>query len=325
MRTLRLCGEFALETKGFKMPVGRVSFMYMTPLSFMEYLDAIGEGKAKQAVLESSVKTPVPEYIHNHLLRHVKDYMLLGGMPAVIHEYIQTKQMQKCRNIQSDILLSFQADFGKYATKAETAYLQKVFEAVPQQAGKKFKYAALDPHIKTAFLKNAVDLLEKAGIVHKIRRTSEAGIPLGANATEKGYKVIFMDVGLLQNMCGLDVDIMQAQDLLTVNSGAVAEQFTGQELMACASSRKNEKLFFWYRDAKNSSAEVDYLVSRGNKILPVEVKSGATGRLKSLFMFMEKYNVERGYKVSQEPQAIHNQVESVPLYAVGKLYRDAYE
>jgi predicted AAA+ superfamily ATPase len=312
--------EFALEAKHFKMPVGRVSFLYMVPLSFMEFLDAIDETRAKQALADSSPENPLPKNIHERLLRHLKDYMLLGGMPAVVNEYIQTQKMQRCRDIQSDILESFRSDFGKYATKAEINYLQLVFDSLPLQVGKKFRYVTVDPNIKSAFLRNAVSLLEKAGVVHKIRKTSGGGFPLGASAVEKGYKIIFLDVGLLQNMCGLDADIIQASDVLAVYSGAVAEQFTGQELIAYSNNRKKDKLYYWERNAKNSNAEIDYVISKGSKISPIEVKSRAVGRLKSLLMFMEKYDIDLGYKVSQEPQGLYNKVESVPLYNIKSFY-----
>jgi predicted AAA+ superfamily ATPase len=186
--------------------------------------------------------------------------MLIGGMPSVVREYIRSKSIPKCQSVQAAILQTYRDDFGKYANLAKHKYLQKVFDAVPRMTGQKFKYSRVDDQAQSREIKDALDLLERAGVVHRICRTAANRGPVSFLADDRHFKVLFLDVGLMQYACGLTQEIAVAGDLLDVYRGAVAEAFVGQELLACQDRFKKNELHYWAREQKNSNAEVDYIM-----------------------------------------------------------------
>jgi len=164
--------EFAISQEDFRMPVGRIQYLYMKPLSFVEFLDAMGESRARD-VIESSNWSSLPSpAIHQHLLSLVKKYAIVGGMPAVVSEYASTGNLEKCLQIQSVIIQTYRDGFGKYASKVKHKYLQKIFYAVPKMVGRKFKYSHVESDMQSRDLKEALELLEKAGVVYRIKQTS---------------------------------------------------------------------------------------------------------------------------------------------------------
>jgi len=308
--------EFALRQDDFRMPVGRIQYLYMKPLSFGEFLDASGEEKSRELIVRTKPNKPLNPAIHQKLISLVKKYMILGGMPAVVEEYLRSGNFNRCSRIQSVITRTYRDDFGKYAAKSKHEYLQKVFLAVPRLVGRKFKYSHVDSSLRSRELKEALELLARAGVVTLVKRTSGAGLPLGAGVNERHFKVISLDVGLMQNICGAQEEILLSEDVTKINAGAIAEQFAGQELLAYRDVFTEPSLYYWARESRNSSAEVDYLLVLNSSILPVEVKSGATGRLKSIRLFLEKYPAPAGIRFSQLPFSTIASIISIPLYAI---------
>ncbi|MGE5342419.1 MAG: ATP-binding protein [Candidatus Omnitrophota bacterium] len=311
--------EFTLISENFKMPVGRVQYLFMKPLSFFEFLDAIGEKKAVETIDSISWDNLPNESTHRYLLSLVKKYAFIGGMPSVVSEYINSGDLSRCRQIQSVIIQTYRDDFGKYANLVRHKYLQKVFYAVPKMVGQKFKYAQVDDSYQSRDLKEALELLENAGVVHRVKQTSGHGLPLEANAKDRHFKAIFMDTGLMQNLCGTGPESLLEEDFMDVNSGATAEQFTGQELLAYVNPFENTSLYYWAREERNSNAEVDYLVPIGGHVFPLEVKAGKTGTLRSMHLFLEKVAPTVGIKISQQPFGNNHPILSVPFYAIKKL------
>jgi predicted AAA+ superfamily ATPase len=168
-------------------------------------------------------------------------------------------------------------------------------------------------------LKEALELLEKAGVVYRVKRTGGGGVPLEANADERHFKTIFLDIGLMQNLCGLNSETLITEDFIQVNAGAVAEQFVGQELLAYHNPFEESSLYYWGREARSSNAEVDYLTSYGKYAVPLEVKAGKTGALRSMHLFLEKYPIPVGLRVSQIPLNSILPIISVPFYAIKKI------
>ena len=160
-----------------------------------------------------------------------------------------------------------------------------------------------------------------AGLLHRVLATSASGIPLQVHAKENRFKLLFLDCGLVN--CGNKLDIQTAwnMDLLQINAGAQAEQFVGQELLAYADPHASAQLYYWEREKKGSTAEVDYVIQAGSQILPVEVKAGTTGSLKSLAQFLLEKRAPFGIRISQHPLSLYENVLSVPLYLVGQLSR----
>ncbi len=308
--------EFALNDANFRMPVGRVQFLYLRPLSFGEFLDALGHQALRRHVADPAKLPSLPETLHEKLLELLRKYLMLGGMPAVVRRYAEEGDLLKCQRMQHALIESFLGDFGKYARESRHKYLRKVFNATPAQVGGKFVYAQVDREIKSRDLKEAVGLLEQAGIVSKVRLTSGAGLPLEAGASDDYYKLIFLDVGLLHALSGIHSETARESDFTAIYKGAVAEQFVGQEILAHAWPTQRQHLFYWARTEKGSSAEVDYLVEKDGRVVPVEVKSGPRGKLKSLSMFLQKHQSPLALKVSQAPFEEHPPLTSLPLYAL---------
>jgi hypothetical protein len=185
--------------------------------------------------------------------------------------------------------------------------------------GKKFKYSHVDREIQSRELKNALELLEKSGIIYRVKRSRGGVPPADFYSNERHFKVLFVDIGLMQNICGISEEILVENNLLNVYSGAVAEQFVGQELIAYQEYYKEPSIYYWEREAKSSSAEVDYIIQIGSKVFPIEVKAGKTGRLKSLHIYLEKYSIPFGIKVSQQQKLISKPVLSIPFYLIKNL------
>ena len=313
--------EFVMSQEDFKMPVGRVQYLYMKPLSFLEFLDASGEHNAR-ALIESMTWDSLPSpAVHQHLISLVRKYALVGGMPAVVSEHVSSGNLEKCLQIQSIIVQTYRDDFGKYASKVKTKYLQKMFYAVPKMVGRKLKYAHVDGTLQSRDLKEALELLAQAGVVHRIKRTSGEGLPLEASAKERQFKAAFLDVGLMQNMCGLSSDLLTSADdgFIRINEGAVAEQYVAQELLAYRDNTLAPSLFYWAREARNSNAEIDYLVPCGSGALPIEVKAGKTGTLRSMHLYLDTYPISIGVRVSQRSFNESLPILSIPFYAIRRI------
>ena len=223
--------------------------------------------------------------------------------------------------MQTNLLQTYRIDFGKYAKIVQHKYLQKVFDSAPRLAGQRIKYSTIDADTKSRDLKNALRLLDLAGIIKPVYMTSASGLPLGAELNEKKIKLNFIDVGLVQNACGLQSDISMAKDFMQINAGAITEQFVGQELRAYSDSHQESSLFFWARDKKSSSAEVDYIISVGSDIFPLEVKSGKAGTLKSLRLFLKEKRAKFGIRISQNKLSYSDNILSLPLYMVEQIPR----
>jgi len=313
--------EFALSQEDFQMPVGRIQYIYLKPLSFLEFLDALGEGKIRNLIEDISRDNLPANVIHEHILSFIKLYFIIGGMPAVVYEYINSGNIKRCLNIQTLIIQTYRDDFGKYASRVKYKYLQKIFYGVPKMVGRKFKYSNIDIEMQSRDLKEALTLLEKAGVVYRVKHTSGNGLPLEAQSNENMFKVVFLDIGLMQNICGLgsDIYLTSLQDFIKVNDGAIAEQFVAQELLGYQDFYTQPSLYYWVREAKNSSAEVDYVIPCCSKALPIEIKSGKTGTFRSMHLFLQKAGLSVGVKISLLPFDFTLPIISIPFYAVKKI------
>lgn len=309
--------EFALNKIGI--PVGRVQFMHVYPLSFAEYLTNLGHHQIREFLLKKE-NDPV---IHQQLIGHLKNYMWLGGMPAVIDAWINDHNPVVCQHIQDEIIESYQIDFHKYATQREIPYVTKVFEKIPALLGEKFKYSNIDSDIRSGYLKNALLLLDSAGIANRCLHTSAQRPPLGAESDEKKFKVFYFDIGIAARILGLDVKQWLLNPSQLAYQGSFAEQFVAQEMLAYSDFHKKHNLYYWHREAKSSNAEVDFVIMKGGNIVPVEVKSSHKGRMKSMDLFFESHsNSNLGLKISEGQFAKHGKLQEIPLYALESWFAD---
>jgi uncharacterized protein len=311
--------EFALAEKKFSFPVGRIQFMYLKPLSFHEYVLARGKSKMLEKLQQITLQMPPDMQQHLEMMKLVKEYFLVGGMPAAVDFFCKNLSLNDANKVQDILLSTYRADFSKYATPAEQEYLKIVFDGLFQMVGQQFKYSKIDPDIRSRELKNALKHLEWAGLVEYIYASSASGIPLSVQVKHSQFKICFLDIGLLQRFLDIDPDIVMKEDLILINRGAIAEQFVGQELSAYTDSSKRSQLFYWQREKKTSDAEIDYLVTIDRHIIPIEVKAGAHGRLRSLQQFMTEKKSPLGIRISQHPLSFENNILSIPFYLIADL------
>ncbi len=313
--------EFTLNNADFRMPVGRVESLYLKPLSFKEYLSGCGHDELRHWIEHVDIHTTITQVVHEKLLKLVKEYMILGGMPSVVKMYLDTQDLNECQLIQTGLLSTYRQDFGKYAKKSDHRYLQRLFEKIPGLIGENFKYSKVDPDMKSRDIKEALYLLQNAGLIYPVYSTSASGIPLSSLINEKKFKVLFLDVGLVTRASKLEIQILFDQDILLVNRGMLAEQWVGQEILAYATPFEEGSLYFWSREKRSSMAEVDFIITVDANIIPIEVKAGATGHLKSLKLFMQEKNSLVGVRVSQQLLSYTEKILSIPLYMVGEIPR----
>ena len=265
-------------------PVGRVQYLHMHPMTFYEYLLAMG--KEQMAEYVSKYPVNIAEKIQKMILNELRSYFFIGGMPECVKSYRDSGSMVEAFDVQSEILDSYRDDFSKYKPHIDTTCIDAVFLNVAKSIGEQLKYTRLNDGYSGQMNHKAFNLLAKAKVIHKIPACDPSGLPLGATANLKKFKSTMLDIGLLQRICQVPAELeLKQENLLAMYRGKLAEQFVAQEMLA----KNSSELFYWARDVRGSSAEVDYLAVRQGIIYPVEVKSGASGSLKSLHLMLEKY------------------------------------
>jgi predicted AAA+ superfamily ATPase len=311
--------EFSLGNVPF--PVGRVQLINMYPMNFNEFLVATGNEPA--AKLISDFPKEVSESVHNMLTGELKKYFFVGGMPECVNKYAETGSFNEVFDIQFDLLATFRQDFLKYSPRIDVGCLNAVLSSVPQRIGQQIKYSGLAEGYSNPTIKKAFELLETARIFRKVKAASPAGLPLGASASDKKFKALLLDVGLLGSFYGVSRSQEYSKtDLLSVFQGALAEQFIGQEIL----SATGNDLFYWSREAKSSNAETDYLIEKQGKIVPVEVKSGKGGSLKSLHLLLEMYqNIDEAFVFSDTAyrKSEIQKIAFIPLYFATAVLKNA--
>jgi hypothetical protein len=312
--------EFVLNQEAISMPVGRVEYLYMYPCSFDEFLVSISSVKMKERLSTCTIDNPLSSGLHQELLELFKVYMAVGGMPEALATYQSTRQLYDVQRVQRSILQTYRDDFGKYASKANLQYLQAVFDRAPGMVGAQIRYHKIDPEFRSRELKQAIQLLEHAGVIKRVIATAASGLPLITTANEKKFKLQFLDVGLVQCTSELGQAVLQ-QDIHKLNDGGLAEQVVGQSLLAYQDPFLAPSLYFWARDARGSSAEVDYVLNLSGNIVPIEVKPGATGHLKSLHWLMKERDLPLGIKISAAPLSHEKKILNIPFYLIGQLAR----
>ena len=313
--------EFALIDKNISFPVGRVQSIYMRPLSFLEFLKVMDEDQLIQFILEFEWSVQVGQAVHERFMEFVKIYFFTGGMPGAIAKYRATNSLQDCQNYLMTLINLYRADMAKYATKTQYRYLQILFDRAPESIGLRFKYAFIDPDAKSRDLQTVLDQLSWAGLLNSILATSAGGMPLQSQVKSKVQKLLYLDIGMLQTALKVDPLLFFREDLTLIHSGALAEQFVGQELIAYANPYDRMQLHFWEREKKDSSAEVDYILPLGPHIIPIEVKAGPTGKLRSLHVFLEEKKAPFGIRICGSPPQKSHPIITLPFYLISQLHR----
>jgi len=300
--------------------VGRIESLFMYPLTFAEFMEATGDQKLNSLITEASPENPLDNVIHEKILAKLKIFQLIGGMPEVVKDYLETKDFNHCQKLLDNLVTSWVDDFAKYKKRSPVLRLQEVFKAIVFQTGCKFKYASIAAG-KTESYKDALELLLKAGLAYKVCHTSARGLPLGAQINRKKFKILIFDSGIYQRVLGLNLSEYIAADLQQlINKGHLAELFAGLELIKSASPYSYPELYYWHREERSSSAEVDFVIQGKKGVLPLEVKSGTKGQMQSLHIFLDERNLAKGVRISAENFSRYGKIVTIPLYAAFRAY-----
>ena len=279
--------EVKMKSEGFSFPVGRVEYCYMHPVTFDEFLTALGEVQALNYIHAVKADVAVPEEIHALLMKKFSEYLLVGGMPEAVARYAKTRSYIDVDPVYESILTGLRDDVSKYAGMAKTKYIQHILEHASKYVGLPIKYEKFgESNFRSREMSEAFDALEKAMIIHRVFASTSRQKPLVSNL-KKSPKLLHLDIGLVNYQADLRMDIAMTEDVNAVYSGQVGEQIAGQTLLAM-NMRKQTNLHYWRREQKGSTSEVDYLMVINDRLIPVEVKSGKTGTLRSLHNFMEE-------------------------------------
>ncbi len=304
--------DFLLEDHSFSMPVGRIEYLFLGPMTFEEFLIAEDNAQLLEYISNVKPEEEIPGPIHAMASEALGRYCVLGGMPEVVKVWLQEKSFLEVEKVKHAIINTFRDDFNKYKTRANTNRLQKTFDRFPRFIGKKIVYSQIDNTEKSRELEGALHLLEQARIIYRVNHSSGNGVPLGAEKQKKKNKGLFLDVGLLCGINGLTIhECNNSEDVMHINAGEIAEQYIGQHLLYMNDFYRQPELYYWAREKPQSHAEVDYLVSRGPSVIPIEVKAGKSGTLRSLHVFMQQKKYNAALRFNAEPPSILDVTTSI--------------
>ena len=330
--------EFALQDLP-SFGVGRIRSLFVYPFSFDEFLVAEGKADWVKAKQEANTEKPLLTPLYNDLVQHFRTFLMVGGMPASVAAWVTTHDYSQCQAELDDIQLTYYDDFPKYAKKVDPTLLRNTLQSVVMQIGDKFTYSEVDGGYRADDVKKALKLLCDAGIIKRVSYTSGNGLPLGAEVNDKFRKYIYLDSGLLLRI--LDLDFGGARQLTEriiagtsedlVNKGGLAEMVLGWELVKYNNPRMQHDLFYWENTAEGTRSEVDYIIARDLKVLPIECKAGTSGKMKSMYEFMHQKHLAEAIRCSLEnfseleridkkDQDAVRHVQIVPLFAISNLF-----
>lgn len=323
-----------LETlidKNISFPVGRVEYLLVKPVSFIEYLAASGATSELNILQE----TPFPEYAHDKLMQHFYRYTLIGGMPEIVKKYIETKDVMQLKPIYESLLTSYLDDIKKYSnSKSQTPVIRHVMEHIFTEAGNRIVYQGFGKsNYKSKEIRESLTLIEKAMIIKLIQPLTQTVLPVFPDY-KKSPKLLPLDIGLVNYFAGIQTDLFLSNDIMGTYHGKIAELITGQELFVLH-SEPLFKLHFWVREKSQSTAEVDFIHAYKNFLIPIEVKSGSTGHMKSLQQYINESPHDFGIRVYSGKFQLNNlttlsgkpfRLLNLPFYLINRIdhYIDKY-
>lgn len=322
--------EFTLEELS-SFAVGRIRSLYMYPFSFDEFLMAQDLDLTVDFKKKANCDEPIPLKAHTDLVDQLRTFYLVGGMPAAVTEWIETKSYLDVAHVHHDIIDTYQDDFSKYKKRVSPVMLRQVLRSVALQVGNKFVCAQAIPETKSTFIKDALHLLSLAGLIHPVVHTAANGLPLGAEENTSYTKYLFFDLGVMQTMLDIPAaDILTANEVNFVNKGGASEMFAGLEMIKYSDCFTKAESHYWQRPEKKSQAEVDYIRANSGKVLPIEVKASTQGGMQSLWIFLREHKLHNAVRTSlenfgqfyyydKEADGTERHVDIIPLYALSNL------
>ena len=303
-----LLGVSLGKTSSF--PVGKVNFLTLYPLSFAEYLDAIGE---QLLVEKGALLQTLPEVLHEKMLELLKMYFFLGGMPEVVRDYIENQDIKAARQIQNDILKAYQRDFSKYSNPSQALKVTEIWQSVPFQLAKenkKFIYSEVKNNARAAAYEQSIEWLKNAGLIHVVPQIRVAKLPISGYVDSSKFKIYMLDTGLLGALLNLSSDIiLKPNELFLEYNGAFVENYTCLELIKTL----EQDIFYW---SSEREAEVDFVFQWENDIYPLEVKSGLNRHTKSLRIYADKFQPKLLLRTSPRNFIQSDDFINIPLYGL---------
>ncbi len=319
--------DVMVEKEGFGFPVGRIETLHMYPATFEEFLIALNENHILSFLNSVDLRSKIPEATHRQILKLFYRYLTIGGMPEALNDYLEYQDIGRTESIYNEILGGFGEDVFKYASHAKAQYLRHILTHAPSYCGTTITYEKFGgSSFRSREMKEAFDTLEKAQIIHRVPASYSVEAPSLKNL-KKPPKLLFCDVGFLNTKLGLRSEYLTIDDLNNLYRGSISEQVVGQALTALSSQTRWD-LSYWYRDKKGSEAELDFVICHQGNLIPIEVKSGKAGTLKSLFQFMKESQMKHAFRIYSGPLTnqkidlgdhINFQLISLPFYLLHRL------
>jgi uncharacterized protein len=315
--------EFVLDEPEFSVPVGRMELLYIGPFSFEEFLHATGEISALTLIQEYKPGEKISNSYHKKLSSILNTYISVGGMPEVVNAYVNGHSMIELERIKSSIIDTFKLDFHKYKKNSNPRLLSIIFDSLPIQIGKKIKYSNIDRTYKSNDISKSMHQLYLARIISKVYNTSCNGVPLSAERKENFFKSFLLDIGLIHTQLKLNpFETIKTAEINYINKGVLSEQLIAQQLVSQHQDFIEPQLYYWAREKKASSAEVDFVITDNKRrIIPIEVKSGSTGSMRSLQIMVTEKSLNLAIRINSDPPSIFYEKRKTPLgYAEYNLY-----
>ncbi len=296
-------------------PVGKVDFLHLHPLSFMEFLGSLGEENLVLQITEHNWN--VVTAFHEKLIAYLRLYYFIGGMPEAVANYLENKDLSAVRNIQNKILLGYENDFAKYAPNDVVPRIKLVWQSILSQLAqenRKYIYGQVKKGARAKDFETAINWLADAGLIIKVNRIEKGTLPLNAYLNIDDFKLFLLDIGLLNAKGNLDPTIiLEKNQILVEFKGAFTEQYVCQQLFF----KRPNQVFYW---SSNATAEVDFVLQEKNAIIPIEVKAEENLKAKSLKVFVEKYKPPKAVRTSMSQYRVEDWLVNVPLYAIDSLF-----
>ena len=303
----------AVNREKYSFPVGKVDLLHMYPLDMEEFFWAMGHEKLSGEIRACYIdNTPLSSLLHETAMNLYKQYLILGGMPAVINEFRKSQRLLDAVNVQGVIVSTYVADMAKYATPAETTRIMAAFQSIPAQLSKdnrKFQYKIVQRGGSAALFGASIDWLCAAGLVLKCNKIEQPQVPLAVHQDFASFKLYMGDVGLLTFRSGMPAhNILTPVDGGNTFMGVITENYVAVQL------RINCKdLYYW---ESSNTAEIDFLIQDADRIIPVEVKAGEHTKSRSLSVYTQKYKPDHAIRIAAKNFGFENKIRSLPLYAV---------
>ena len=308
--------------KDISFPVGKVNFLNLYPLSFSEFLTALGKEQQADLINNTEQDCELLKVFSEEFKELLKYYFFIGGMPEVVSTWIETKDFNEVRRVQNELLMTYENDISKHTASEMTNRIKQVWASVPSQLAKenkKFLYSVVKESARAREYENAINWLKNAGLLVTIHRINKPGIPLKAYEDLEAFKIFILDIGLLCSMTDLSAKVLlEGNRLFTEFKGALTEQFVCQQLI----SELEIRPYYW--SAKDGTAEVDFIFQADALVIPIEVKAEINLRAKSFKLYRDTYNPEIAFRFSLTDFVDHGSLKDVPLYdlpIIGKWIR----